>query len=91
MYKLFSVVSHWVFKVMKYFLKFKIANETADKWSKLSPDDRVSLEEEFFAMTFKGMTRSCLGDVFADDEEIQQLRDAYDKVCLVHPSLLGCF
>ena len=51
-----------------------------DKWSKLSPDDTVSLEEEFSVMTFKGLTYMCLGDVFKDEEEIKQLNNAYQKV-----------
>ena len=41
----------------------------------------MELQEEFLSMTIKGITRTCFGSVFNDDEEIHKMAHLYHKVC----------
>ncbi|XP_065889639.1 cytochrome P450 20A1-like isoform X3 [Dysidea avara] len=58
----------------------KIANETAYAWSKLGSDDSVELQEEFQTMTTKGITRTCFGSVFNNEDEIRKMTHIYNQV-----------
>jgi cytochrome P450 family 20 subfamily A len=60
--------------------KYQIANETADNWSKLSPETEIDIQEVFFLMTIKGITRTCFGNVFNDDGEINRMSNSYHMI-----------
>ena len=51
----------------------QIANETVGRWSQLGDDNVVELQEEFLLMTIKGITRTCFGSAFNDEEEIHKI------------------
>ena len=36
--------------------------------------------EEFLTMTLKGITRTCYGSVFSDEEQIRKMSHVYQKV-----------
>ena len=57
-----------------------IANETLEAWSSLLPDQPQSLQDLFFPMTIKGIARTCLGNVFDGQEEVQEVARAYHQV-----------
>ena len=40
----------------------------------------IDLQEEFLTMTLKGITRTCYGSVFSDEEEIHKMSIIYEKV-----------
>ena len=40
----------------------------------------MELEEEFLSMTIKGITRTCFGSVFNDEEEIYKMTHLYHQV-----------
>ena len=40
----------------------------------------MELQEEFLSMTIKGITRTCFGSVFKDDEEIRRMTHLYHQV-----------
>ena len=46
----------------------------------------VDLLEEILAMTLKGITRTCYGSVFNDEEEVRRMSHIYQKVI----NKLGC-
>ncbi|XP_065889636.1 cytochrome P450 20A1-like [Dysidea avara] len=58
----------------------KIANETARTWSKLGHDEVVELQEEFLTMTIKGITRTCFGSVFNNEDEMRKMTHIYHQV-----------
>ena len=45
----------------------------------------IDLQEEFLTMTLKGITRTCYGSDFSDEEEIHNMLIIYEKV---HNSIL---
>lgn len=57
-----------------------IADEKAEGWSQLPPDQPCCLQDEFFPMTIKGIARTCLGDVFEGEEEVKHIATAYHTV-----------
>lgn len=58
----------------------QIADETAEAWSQRHPNQPCILQEEFFPMTIKGITRTCLGDVCEGEEELKAISTAYHTV-----------
>jgi len=42
----------------------------------------VELQEEFQTMTTKGITRTCFGSVFNDEDEIRKMTHIYNQVSL---------
>ena len=40
----------------------------------------MELQEECLSMTIKGITRTCFGSVFNDDEEIRKMSHLYHQV-----------
>ena len=40
----------------------------------------MELQEEFLLMTMKGITRTCFGSVFNDEEEIRKMTHLYHQV-----------
>ena len=58
----------------------QISNETASRWSQLEEDTVVELQEECLSMTIKGITRTCFGSVFNNDEEIHKMNHLYHQV-----------
>ena len=44
-----------------------------------SPSDHLALMKEVFPMTVKGISLTCLGDVFEDEKEPDRLFTAYYK------------
>ena len=40
----------------------------------------MELQEEFLSMTIKGITRTCFGSVFNDEEEIHKMAHLYHQV-----------
>jgi len=59
----------------------QIANETVNTWSQCLGDDSIiDLEEEFLTMTLKGVTRTCYGSMFSDEEEVRKMSIVYHKV-----------
>ena len=42
----------------------------------------MELQEEFLSMTIKGITRTCFGSVFSDDEEIRKMAQLYHQVLI---------
>ncbi|XP_065890921.1 cytochrome P450 20A1-like isoform X4 [Dysidea avara] len=77
----------WLYKSLKgmslesYIPMFiKIANETADTWSQLDDNNIVDIKEEFLTMTLKGITRTCYGSMFNDDEEVRKMSNIYQKI-----------
>ena len=40
----------------------------------------VDLQEEILTMTLKGITRTCYGSVFNDEEEVRSMSHIYQKV-----------
>lgn len=51
--------------------------EAEKKWLKYSPSDHIPLMKEVFPLTIKGISRTCMGNVFTDDSELDQLSTAY--------------
>lgn len=47
------------------------------KWLNFSSSERVSVMKSVFPMTIKGICLTCLGDVFADEEELNRLSSSY--------------
>ena len=43
----------------------------------------MELQEEFISMTIKGITRTCFGSVFNDDEEIRKMSHLYHQVLTI--------
>ena len=43
----------------------------------------MELQEEFLSMTIKGITRTCFGSVFNDDEEIHKMAHLYHQVLTI--------
>ena len=58
----------------------QIADETVSAWSSLSPDDKIELQEEYFMMTIKGITRTCFGNAFNSEEEVRKMAKIYHTV-----------
>ncbi|XP_065913881.1 cytochrome P450 20A1-like isoform X2 [Dysidea avara] len=58
----------------------KIATETANSWSQLGENDTVDLSDEFLSMTIKGITRTCYGNVYNNDEEVYNMTQIYYKL-----------
>ena len=40
----------------------------------------MDIKEEFLTMTLKGITRTCYGSMFNDDEEVRKMSNIYQKV-----------
>ena len=40
----------------------------------------VDLQEEILTMTLKGITRTCYGSIFNDEEEVHSMSHIYQKV-----------
>ncbi|XP_064390631.1 cytochrome P450 20A1-like [Halichondria panicea] len=61
-----------------YFPHFvQIALETEVVWENLSSTEEVLIRKHAFPIAIKGITRSCLGDIFENDDELRRLTDAY--------------
>jgi len=58
----------------------QIANETVDNWFQLDNNNIVDIKEEFLTMTLKGITRTCYGSMFNNDEEFRKMYNIYQKV-----------
>ena len=43
----------------------------------------MDIKEEFLTMTLKGITRTCYGSMFNDDEEVRKMSNIYQKVYTV--------
>ena len=64
----------------------QIADEAVSRWSEFGDDNMVDLLEEILTMTLKGITRTCYGSVFNDEEEVRRMSHIYQKVI----NKLGC-
>ena len=51
--------------------------ETEAVWENLSATEEVLIRLHAFPIAIKGITRSCLGDIFEDENELQTLTEAY--------------
>ncbi len=51
--------------------------ETETLWENLSSTEEVLIRKHAFPIAIKGITRSCLGDIFENDDELRRLTDAY--------------
>ena len=87
-YYLFKTISLVVllkaYNIQSYIIYIQIADETAALWSQLPPNSPIELQQEFFTMTIKGITRTCFGDTFNTNEEIRKMTESDSKVCFTH-------
>ena len=47
------------------------------EWSNYSPSDKMGLSGAIFPMTIKGIARTCMGELFDDQSEVERLSHAY--------------
>ena len=55
------------------------SQETESKWMYYSSSDHLAIMKEVFPMTVKGISLTCLGDVFDNEDELDKLSVAYHK------------
>ena len=49
----------------------------------------MDLKKEFLTMTLKGITRTCYGSMFNDEDEVRKMSNIYQKVKLFHATALS--
>ena len=49
-------------------------------WSTFGPSEKIGLKSVLHPMIIKGFARSCLGDMFKSEKEVEELSSAY-HVC----------